>query len=64
MYLDFLFNQKGEQILKCPDRVKDVTEIRNGYFVYKGEDGYGVMDFKGERIINDKYIIKRIIIRI
>lgn len=57
----FLFNQKGEQILKCPDRVKDIVEIRNGYFVYKGDDGYGVMDFKGERIINDKYMTIRIL---
>lgn len=57
----FIYSLKGEQILKCPDRVKNITEIRNGFFVYQGEDGYGVMNFKGERIVNDKYMTIRIL---
>lgn len=51
-----LYNQKGKQVLKCNDRVKGISEIKNGYFVYEGEDGYGVMNLKGERIVNDKYM--------
>lgn len=56
-----IYNLKGEQILKCPERVKEILEIKNGFFVYEGEDGRGVMSFKGERIINDKYLLINIL---
>ncbi len=52
----YIYNLKGEQVLKCPDRVKDIYQIKNGFFVYKGEDDCGVMNLKGERIVNEKYV--------
>ena len=52
----YIYNLKGEQILKCPDRVKYIRQIKNNFFVYKGEDDCGVMNLKGERIVNEKYV--------
>lgn len=52
----YIYNLKGELVLKCPDRVKDIYQIKNGFFVYKGEDDCGVMNLKGERIVNEKYV--------
>lgn len=52
----YIYDLKGEQVLKCPDRVKQIGHIKNKFFTYRGEDGWGVMNFKGERIVNEKYM--------
>ena len=52
----YVYNLTGEQVLKCSDRVKQIGQIKNGFFVYEGEDGCGVMNLKGERVVNEKYM--------
>ena len=51
----YIYTVEGEMVLKCPERVKGISQIRNGFFAYEGEDGTGVMNMKGERIVTDKY---------
>lgn len=51
-----IYKTDGELVLKCSDRVREITQVRHKFFVYRGEDGLGVMNFDGERIISDKYL--------
>lgn len=50
-----IYNLKGNLLFKCPSRVKSIIEIKGDYFVYESEEGCGVMNLKGDRIVNDKY---------
>ena len=50
-----IYNIKGELVIKCPKRVEDILELKDKSFVYESEDGYGVMNLQGERLVNDKY---------
>ena len=51
----YIYNLKGDEILKCPERVSNIELIQGDYFVFNGDGGYGVMDLKGERVLSDKF---------
>ena len=52
----YIYNMKGEEILKCPSKVKRVEAIEGDLFVYKNSDyEKGVMNLKGEEILRAKY---------
>ena len=48
-------NRKGENIIKASDKYKSIKVTNDGYFIFQTEDGYGIMDDKGEVIIRDNY---------
>ena len=52
----YVYDKKGNEILKCPSKVKSIEDIRNDFLKFKSEDyDYGVMDMKGEIIVPAKY---------
>jgi len=51
----YIYDLKGEEVMKCSEKVEDILDINKKCFVFEGENGYGVMDFKGEKILSDKY---------
>ena len=58
----YVYDLKGNEILKCPSKVLGIDQIKNNYIVYVGKKGkysyeneYGVIDIKGETIIPAKY---------
>lgn len=51
----FIYNTKGEEIVKCPEKVKEVISIEDSRYVFYGDEGYGVMTFSGETIIRPVY---------
>lgn len=52
----YIYDLKGEEILKCSEKVEDIIEIAENHFVFEGANGSGVMDLKGEKLITDKYL--------
>ena len=51
----YIYDLKGEEILKCSEKVHDILDISKDYFVFEGANGYGVMNLKGEKLLSDKY---------
>ena len=56
----YVYDLKGNEVLKCPSKVHGISQIKNNYIVFVGKKGkyyneYGVMDVKGETIIPAKY---------
>lgn len=50
-----LIDVKGDWILKPTDKIKSIKSISNNTFIYNDGNGYGVMDFEGNKIIRPKY---------
>lgn len=47
---------KGEEVFKCPSKVKHVRDYDNKYIVFIGDDYKdGVLDFEGNTVIRPKY---------
>ena len=53
----YIYNRKGEEILKCPSKVQNIYSlVKNDMFVFRGDDyDLGVMNMKGEVVIPAKY---------
>jgi len=51
----YIYDLNGDEILKCSEKVEDIIQIENNVFIFEGANGKGVMNFKGEKIISDKY---------
>lgn len=53
----YIYDMKGNEVLKCPAKVQSMESIKNNFFIFRSEDyEYGVMDMKGEIIVPAKYI--------
>lgn len=50
-----LIDQKGDWIMKPTDKIKSIKSIQDNTFIYNDGDGYGLMDFDGNKIIRTKY---------
>lgn len=50
-----LIDEKGEWKLKASSKVKRMSEVKDGKFVFYNGDSYGVMNLKGEQILRPKY---------
>ncbi len=50
-----LINDKNEVVVKPAEKIKGISDIKDGRFVYNNGEGYGVMNLKGENIIRAKY---------
>lgn len=51
----FIYNTKGEEIVKCPEKVKEVIFVEDGRYMFRGDEGYGVISFSGEQILRPVY---------
>jgi hypothetical protein len=50
-----LIDVNGDWILKPSDKIHYIKSIRDNTFIYSDGDGYGVMDFDGNKIIRPRY---------
>ena len=50
-----LVDVDGEWVLRPSSKVRDITEVLGGKFIFFDGDGYGVMDFDGNVLIRPKY---------
>lgn len=50
-----IIDDKGNIIVKPTAKLKEIVAIRNKHFIYKNEEGYGLMNLQGETIIRAKY---------
>ena len=52
----YVYDMKGNEVLKCPAKVQSIKDIKNNFFIFRSEDyEYGVMNIKGEIIVPAKY---------
>lgn len=50
-----LFLDLKDNHVKCPEKVESVTYWNKDFYIFKGEDCYGVMNYEGETLIRAKY---------
>lgn len=50
-----MINDKGEEVVKPSQKIKDVGQIAGDKFTYSNGDGWGLMNTKGEILIRAKY---------
>lgn len=50
-----IYDYDGNKVLKCPSKVYGIHLFNEDKFIFSSEDGYGVMDIKGETILPSKY---------
>lgn len=50
-----LMNMKGEMVLNVNEKIKNITEIRNGKFIFYDGNKWGLKDLDGNTIIRAKY---------
>lgn len=61
----FIYNMKGEQVMKCPEKVSSIQSIKGKQIVFRSNSSYsyGVMNFDGETILSAKYSYIKILDR-
>ena len=50
-----LLDDKGEWVLMPNSRIKRISEVHDGHFIYSDGENYGLMNFKGETVLRAKY---------
>lgn len=50
-----LLDEKGEWVLMPNSRIKRISEVHDGHFIYSDGENYGLMNFKGETVLRAKY---------
>lgn len=50
-----IIDEKGEEVVKPSNNLKDIGEVRGDVFTYNNGDGWGLMNLKGETLIRAKY---------
>ena len=57
----YIYDLKGNEILKCSEKVRNIVQIKGNVFVFEGANDFGIMNLKGEKIVSDKYEILQIL---
>lgn len=50
-----IINEKGEDVVKPKEKIKNIIDVRGDLFVYSDGEGMGVMNMKGDVVVRAKY---------